>query len=87
MAMPNTTWSHEKNFSIWSARPTGHRYAYSGSVNPPGVFAATETTWRLCLSVSEITVPVYTGSFPIPLGRTGLFADNIALFASGEAAD
>ena len=80
MATLNIEWIREQNFRNCHVLPTKQRRAYNGSVTLPGVFAATETTWRLCSSPSEITVPVYTGAFLILLGRTGLFADNMALF-------
>jgi hypothetical protein len=81
MATLNIAWTREKNFTNCHVRLTKPRCVYNGSANLPVVFAATETTWNGYSSLSESTVAVYSGAFLILLGRTGLFADNMALFS------
>ena len=80
MATLNITGNHEKNFKNCHVLLTKQLLAESGSANLPGVSAAPEATWNGYSSLSEITVAVYTGAFLILLGKTGLFADNMALF-------
>ncbi len=81
MATLNIAWTREKNFTNCHVLLTKQRRAYNGSANLPVVSAAPGTTWSGYSSLSESTVAVYSGAFLILLGRTGLFADNMALFS------
>jgi hypothetical protein len=81
MATLNITRIREKNFNNYHVLLTKQRRAYNESANLPVVSAAPETTWSGSSSLSEIRVAAYAGALLILLGRTGLFADNMALFS------